>query len=170
MGEWKEFAELIEDYRNELTDLHRRKNTTTCEEDKRLLSNMIVSTKFALDWLEKGKHPENKKSIENYSYDQRTIQVDPVLIQEMYDSNHKLHPAEKNELEESKLQLLEMATATLTKRELEVFYLIDGEQYKFKEVASMLGITVSNTNMIIKRARNKIKASKHSNLFLVDSL
>lgn len=194
MTEWGTWTDLIESYRDDLSELNKRKRMYSAPlkalQDKRknketlteaemhrmselkqevsLISNMITSTTYALDWLMKGKCPDNVTSIENYSYDQRTIEIDPQLLASIYSTDDSLqHQVPETKPED--LFMVESALSTLSPKEREAFVLFEGYQHSIATVAEMMDVENSTVNTMLRRARHKIKANKEADIFLFDA-
>lgn len=191
--EWGTWTELIESYREDLSELNKRKRVYSTPlkvlQDKKknkerlseaefkriselkqevsLISNMITSTTYALNWLMSGKCPDNVTSIENYSYDQRAIRIDPKLIEAIYSEEQNLNSATSS-MDPELIFKVDSALATLTKRERDVFELFEAHKFTLADISEMLSIEVSTVNTMLRRGRHKIKAHQYSDLFLMD--
>jgi len=192
---WGHWSDLIENYKDELRDLNVRKKEyqvplkqleqkkidkepltddelVKIVEFKRevsLLSQMITSTTYALKWLRSGKCPDNVTSIENYSYDQRTIEVDPKLLEVIYSTDDTLYQ-EQEEADKETLFKLESALSTLTAKEKEAFMLFEGQQLSIGNIADFMKVKPSTVNTMLRRARHKIKVNKDSDIFLLEGV
>lgn len=195
MTSWGHWSDLIESYKEELRDLNARKRTYQVPlkvlEDKKkrkefltdeelvhiveyrreisLLSQMVTSTTYALKWLQDGKCPDNVTSIENYSYDQRTIEVDPKLLEVIYSTEDTLYQ-EQEEVDQELLFKLESALSTLTDKEKEAFILFEGQQFSIGNIAEYMKVKPSTVNTMLRRARHKIKVNKDSDIFLLEGV
>lgn len=190
--EWGTWTDLIESYREDLSELNKRKRMYSTPlkvlQDKKknkerlsetefkrmselkqevsLISNMITSTTYALNWLMSGKCPDNVTSIENYSYDQRTIEIDPHLLSSIYSTDDSLQQ-QVPETNPEDLFMVESALSTLSPKEREAFVLFEGYQHSIATVAEMMKVETSTVNTMLRRARHKIKANKEADIFLV---
>lgn len=162
------WTELIEEYRQELKALRKQKRLCTNEKDLSIITQMITSTSYALRWLEAGKCPDNTKSIENYSYDQRTIEIDPQLLECCYSEEDNIHAASNDDVDQEKLFRVNSALATLTDKEKEVFILFEGQQLNRRQIAEWLDIKQTTVDTMLRRARHKIKLQKDADIFLID--
>lgn len=191
--EWGTWTDLIESYRDDLSELNKRKRMystplkvlqekkknkehlteaefkqmSELKQEVRLISNMITSTTYALNWLMSGKCPDNVTSIENYSYDQRTIEIDPHLLASIYSTEDRLQQ-EVEEPDHQDLFMVESALSTLSSKEREAFVLFEGYQHTIGTIADMLNVKASTVNTLLRRARHKIKANKEADIFLVE--
>ena len=190
--EWGTWTDLIESYRDDLSELNKQKRKyaaplkvlqakrknkeilteaefnqmTELKQEVSLISNMITSTTYALNWLMSGKCPDNVTSIENYSYDQRTIEIDPQLLASIFSTDDSLQ-MQVPEPNPEDLFMVDSALSTLSPKEREAFVLFEGYQHSIATVAEMMKVETSTVNTMLRRARHKIKANKEADIFLV---
>lgn len=131
--------------------------------DEEIIGEMMSSTQFAIEWLEKGYHPENRRGIHRRSMQQRTISLDPMWMQSFASpascgSYTTLSDFERFQIED--------ALAELTEPERQVYTLHYGLGFSLRQIALEMDRTKSTVQTHLERAEEKIARRKQNSFFL----
>lgn len=155
-----------------IKDLRSRKNAKFFEkwlEENELLwkrygstSSSITGVDYIIKWLQIGKEPGSIRGIEKRSIYQRTVLVDPSLIERYI---NPINSRSASTLTEEKKEMLRDALAALSDREREVFILSKGEMFTHEQIAMMLNISKGAVDQMVSRAHKKISEGWQGSLF-----
>lgn len=115
---------------------------------------MVSNLDYAIEWLETGRRPGNKRGVERLAAYQREIPTDVI---EKY-----MHPTPPLEVgyTEQEWNHAEFILSMLTDRERECFEMYVVGQSSYREIGELLGINHKTVEENVKRAQNKIKSYK----------
>lgn len=163
--------ELIEEYNRSLYSIRGAKERAN-EEERKILSGMASDLEYALEWMQTGRRPGNRRGIERRAAYQRERLFDPLLMQRYFRSaddsiyewdNHRPeHVISKWE----KIQI-EKALLVVTKREREIYLMSRGFCLSYGEIANHLSISRSTVQTMIERAEKKINIWVRESFFNV---
>ncbi|MGG1389114.1 sigma factor-like helix-turn-helix DNA-binding protein [Brevibacillus brevis] len=131
--------------------------------ERQIISEMISSAEFVIEWLKSGRMPGNKRGIERRAAYEREKLMDPVRMQAFVSRSTAGSPCNLTEWQRFQL---EDALSSLTEREPECYVLTHGEGFSFDETARMLQISKSSVQTLVTRAQAKISDRVNSSLFL----
>lgn len=114
---------------------------------------MMSNLDYAIEWLETGRRPGNKRGIERYAAYQRNI---PTELIERY----MTPPPQVSLMSSDDFERVEYILCMLTDRERECYELHIGGRMTEREIADMLGIKRTSVQEFLKRANTKIKKYK----------
>ncbi len=146
--------ELIREYKEALREVNKAKMKATDEEDKKLLSNCADSLRYAIEYMEKGKPPENRRGITRLSGLQREYPTDP----EDYDfivAAVKQRRTKDNLTTEQK-QLLNDIMGVLTEKQKEAYFMVRANGYSFGEAAKLMKVHKGTVQRMVMKAEEKI--------------
>ncbi|KQB91896.1 MULTISPECIES: sigma-70 family RNA polymerase sigma factor [Geobacillus] len=160
--------QLIKEYKQSLK-VARKMYIKASEEDKKIIRGMISDLEFALEWMETGRRPGNRRGIERRAAYQREKPFDPLLMQKFFRSSEPIYEWDDHKREsvitEWDRQRIEDALSVLTKREREVYLMSRGYCLTYSEIANYLCISSSSVQTMIERAEKKIKKRINESLF-----
>lgn len=133
-------------------------------DDKKVISGMISDCEYAIEWLETGRRPGNKRGIERRAAYQREKLVDPLRMQAYARNTKAGGPSNLSDWERFQI---EDALCRLSERERECYVLAHGECYSFSQIAELLRISRSSVEEYVERAQKKISEDLQSSLFLI---
>jgi positive control factor len=159
---------LIKEYKESLK-MTRKMYDNAVEEDKKIIAGMISDLEFAIEWMETGRMPGNRRGIERRAAYQREKPFDPLLMQKFFRSSEQVYKWDDHEKEhvitEWDRQRIEDALSVLTKREREVYLMSRGYILSYSEIANYLCISSSSVQTMIERAEKKIQKRINESLF-----
>ncbi|MEK5097075.1 MULTISPECIES: sigma-70 family RNA polymerase sigma factor [Bacillus] len=128
--------------------------------DKKLIRSMITDLEYVVDWLEHGREPGIRRSIDRRDSYKRMLIKDPQII-DTFSKGIRFEPA--HEVPAADKARIEAALSVLTAREKEIFILHKVERFSYERIAALLGIKKSTVQTNVKRAQTKMKKQiKHS--------
>ncbi|ATH95205.1 positive control sigma-like factor [Bacillus glycinifermentans] len=128
--------------------------------DKKLIRSMITDLEYVVDWLEHGREPGIRRSIDRRDSYKRMLIKDPQII-DTFSEGIRFEPV--HEVSAADKARIEAALSVLTAREKEIFILHKVERFSYERIAAMLGIKKSTVQTNVKRAQTKMKKQvKHS--------
>lgn len=146
--------------RNQLQKLYK----TADADDKKVISSMISDCEYAMEWLETGRRPGNKRGIERRSAYQREKLVDPVRMQSFVQNSNAGSPSNLSEYQRFQI---EDALSRLSPRERECYTMAHGDCLSFARIASLLDLKKSTVQSYVETAQRKISEDLNSSLFLI---
>jgi positive control factor len=163
---------LIKEYKESLK-MTRKMYDNAVEEDKKIIAGMISDLEFAIEWMETGRMPGNRRGIERRAAYQREKPFDPLLLQKFFRSSEQVYKWDDHEKEhvitEWDKQRIEDALSVLTDREREVYLMSRGYCLTYSEIANYLCISSSSVQTMVERAERKIKKRINESLFCLCS-
>lgn len=115
---------------------------------------MISNLDYAIEWLETGRRPGNKRGVERLAAYQRDIPID---VMDKYAA-----PTPKVSLiTDDDYAKVEFVLCMLSDQERECYELHIGQNYSMEDVAELLNISKSSVQTYLKRASNKVKAYRN---------
>lgn len=123
---------------------------------------MISNLDYAIEWLETGRRPGNKRGIERYAAYQREIPTD--IVQRF------MNPAPKLELDytdEQRLQA-EFIVSIMSERERQCYEMHYIGLYSLDDIALELDMAKGTVQTYIKRANAKVKEYRKRYIPLLD--
>ncbi|AXM89371.1 Fis family transcriptional regulator [Anoxybacillus ayderensis] len=163
---------LIQQYKESLKTARKMYRSAT-DEDKKVIAGMISDLEFAIEWMETGRCPENRRGIERRAAYQREKLFDPLLMQKYFRSNEPVYEWDDHEKESIitswDKQRIEDALSVLTEREKEVYLMSRGYCLTYSEIANYLCISSSSVQTMIERAEKKIQKRISESLFCMCS-
>jgi len=151
--------ELIEEYRQALKDIRSLQQSASLEDNK-LLGGMASDLQYALEWMQTGRRPGNKRGIERRAAYQRERSFDPLLMQKYFRCSDDVYEWDKTPKEDTlsavDKELIEDAMCTLTEREREIYLMSRGYCIPYSRIAYFLNVSESTIKNTIARAEKKI--------------
>jgi positive control factor len=143
------------------------------DRDKSLLNGMIRDLQYAIEWMESGRQPGNKRGVERLAAYQRERPFDPLLMQRFFrsqDETYSWDDAEnENVISSSEQEMIEDALSVLTAKEKEVYLMSRGHCLSYSQIANYLCISSSTVQTMIERAEKKIAKRRYDSLFCLSS-
>lgn len=139
--------------------------------DKAIIGDIISDLEYALEWMETGNRPGNKRGIERRAAYQRERPFDPLLMQRYFRSQEDTYEWDDHMKEDVitswDKDRIDDALSVLTSREKEIYLMSRGYGLLYKDIARMLGIKISTVKTNIKRAEMKITKQISESLFCI---
>lgn len=174
----KELKERIESFKlehKEVLDAYKegkgknkgKNQTAACPimNELTILNSMYNEQLYIIEWIRSGHDPNVHNAIDIsgcYLMDQQ------VLEQVLNDSQYiKVSNDEYNDYINDVNSPISHALRKLSKREREVFIMMDCEKLYSRQVADLLGIKVTSVESYRERAKKKIEKEIQNNLFLM---
>ncbi|MCR8636179.1 sigma-70 family RNA polymerase sigma factor [Paenibacillus radicis (ex Xue et al. 2023)] len=151
-------SDLQSSYRSTCRMLQKAQETTVVRGDRELINGMISDVQFAIDWMQTGKCPGNRRGIERRAAYQREKLMDPSQMQTYIEQQH--HVAPSSVITEQQRHRLEHALSHLSSRERECYELHYGMCYSFQEIASLLVLKKGTVQYYLQTAQKKIHSVK----------
>jgi positive control factor len=143
------------------------------ERDKTLINGMIRDLQYAIEWMETGRQPGNKRGVERLAAYQRERPFDPLLIQRYFRSHEENYTWDESENESvissAEQEMIEDALSVLTAKEKEVYMMSRGHCLSYSHIANYLCISSSSVQTMIERAEKKIAKRRFDSLFCLSS-
>lgn len=164
--------EMLTEYTQSYTDLKNAKSPldeqvkelnrlnqpvdASIEEARTLMNSMLESMKFAMDWMETGRNPDQRRGVDKRAIYHRqffeSIDVIPDITDKLYDINSKeLRMTAEEE------EYLAIIFSTWSHRERVCFIAHEVNNESFQKIADTLKVSKSTVQTHIARARGKIK-------------
>lgn len=171
-GDYK-MEQLKKDYNKAINQLRKLRENMSEEQKKvegPLIGGMISDLQFALEWLNTGRRPGNRRGVERLAAYQREKLTDPLLLQRYcrsvpYDPYEMIGYKKEDVITLADKERLEYAMCTLTAREKEIYLMSRGGGLTHDEIAHYLLITPGTVKTTIHRAEKKIAKQLQENLF-----
>lgn len=147
-----EASNLVKDKKAEDIDYDTRVQLKSIEQDKSLINSMISDMDYSLEWMRRGRRPENRRGIDRRAAYQRSILMDMDLfpfIEE--ETDPKVHITE-----EKRKQILDILIE-LSDRERHCYLLHMANGMTISQIKAELGVGRSTVQTYINRAKEKIK-------------
>ncbi|MGD6956481.1 sigma factor-like helix-turn-helix DNA-binding protein [Rossellomorea aquimaris] len=143
------------------------------DRDKTLINGMIRDLQYAIEWMETGRQPGNKRGIERLAAYQRERPFDPLLMQRFFRSNDETYAwdeaVNENVISSAEQEMIEDALSVLTAKEKEVYLMSRGHCLSYSQIANYLCISSSSVQTMIERAEKKIAKRRYDSLFCLSS-
>jgi positive control factor len=143
------------------------------DRDKTLLNGIIRDLQYAIEWMETGRQPGNKRGVERLAAYQRERPFDPLLMQRFFRSQDENYPWGEAENESvissAEQERIEDALSVLTSKEREVYLMSRGHCLSYSQIANYLCISSSSVQTMIERAEKKISKRRYESLFCLSS-
>ena len=146
---------LIGEYRLTLRRVSKARTVAT-KEDKSILASCEDSLGFAIEYMEMGKHPDNRRGITRLSGTQREIPVDPHNVAFVRAVALQNQSPEVNERMQRAINDLGFVIKKLSTKELEAYSFVRGSGYSFQEAAELMKIQKGTVQILVRRAEEKI--------------
>ncbi|NQD66480.1 Fis family transcriptional regulator [Bacillus haikouensis] len=163
---------LLSSYKENLSKAKRMIEKAS-DRDKSLLNGMIRDLQYAIEWMETGRQPMNKRGVERLAAYQRERPFDPLLMQRFFRSQGETYPWEDAENESvissAEQEMIEDALSVLTAKEKEVYLMSRGHCLSYSQIANYLCISSSSVQTMIERAEKKISKRRFGSLFCLSS-
>ena len=161
--------DLIEEYKQALKSI-RLLQATASVEDNKLLGGMASDISYALEWMQTGRRPGNKRGIERRAAYERERPFDPLLMQRYFrsmDDNLYIWDTHIQEDTVSAVdrERIEDALSVLTERE--IYLMSRGNCLSYSQIARYLGIQKTSVQNRIESAERKIARHIRMSLFWV---
>ncbi len=148
---------LIKEYRNTLRSITKSRMKATDEDERCILGSCIDSLEFAIEYMEKGKHPDNRRAITRRSGIKREVPMDPqsftfiraAALQRI--SITEISPDIRKALDD-----LDIVLKLLSAKEREAYILVRGNGYSFGNAARLMRMKKGTVQVLVKRAEDKI--------------
>ncbi|WP_423408032.1 sigma factor-like helix-turn-helix DNA-binding protein [Heyndrickxia sp. MSNUG] len=160
--------DLIEEYRQAFKSIRLLQQSASVE-DKKLLGGMASDLAYALEWMQTGRRPGNKRGIERRAAYQRERSFDPLLMQKYFRCSDDVYEWDRTPKEDTlsavDKELIEDAMCTLTEREKEIYLMSRGYSIPYSKIAYFLNVSESTIKNTIAKAEKKIADRVASSLF-----
>ncbi|MCY8946251.1 sigma-70 family RNA polymerase sigma factor [Bacillus atrophaeus] len=123
--------------------------------DKKNLRNMISDLEWTIEWLEKGRQPGLRRSIDRRDSYSRMLFKDPKIM-EIYSNDFAVLPEQTGSVTEEEQKIINDCLNNLTNREKEIYLLHVVEGFSYERVGALLGIAKGTVQTTINRSRMKI--------------
>ncbi|MED0680240.1 sigma-70 family RNA polymerase sigma factor [Aneurinibacillus thermoaerophilus] len=176
--------QLKKEYSKAIYQLKKLREEMNEEEKKAygpVIGSMISDLRYALEWLNTGRRPGNRRGVERLAAYQREKPFDPLSIQQYFDSNYGNtygfigsfigtsvpdlwgfdHIVPTNKISKHDEDRIADALSVLTEREKEIYVMSRGRCLPYKEIAHYLKISEGTVKATVYRAEKKI--SKYIN-------
>jgi positive control factor len=137
---------VLEEYREKL-DLENPKD----KEDDKIVGEMISDMKYALDWLNRGRRPGNRRGADKRSVYQRRALLDMDLFPSI-----DLRPNQVYLNNEQKSTLIE-TLITFSDRERQCYLLHMAQGWSLQEIADELNLKKRTVQQYVDRAKEKVR-------------
>jgi positive control factor len=137
---------VLEEYREKL-DLDNPKD----KEDDMIVGEMISDMKYALDWLNRGRRPGNRRGADKRSVYQRRALLDMDLFPSI-----DLRPNQVYLNNEQKSTLIE-TLITFSDRERQCYLLHMAQGWSLQEIADELNLKKRTVQQYVDRAKEKVR-------------
>ncbi|WP_416515908.1 sigma factor-like helix-turn-helix DNA-binding protein [Bacillus velezensis] len=129
--------------------------------DKKNLRNMISDLEWTIDWLESGRQPVSRRSIDRRAF--RTVFIDPKIM-EVFSNDFSILPEQTGSVTEEEQKIINDCLGKLTNREKEIFLLHIVEGFSYERISALLSIAKGTVQTTINRSRMKIARYINSNI------
>lgn len=127
-------------------------------EDREHLESMTSDLQYAIEWMQTGRRPGNKRGIERRAAYQREVLTDDPLKYQKYFIASVIGQA--GSITESERERIEAVLQCLSKLEREVFLMARGQCLSRSEIARLLRVEKGTVNNILTRADKKLLKHK----------
>jgi positive control factor len=152
--------ELLLEYKRTLKTTNKAYRQAT-DEEKKVLSGMISDLEYAIEWIQSGRRPYNRRGIERKAAYQRERPMDPLIMQN-YFANQTV--GNVGITEENRARI-EDALSVLTEREREVYEMRRAGGLSHARIAELLHVSKSTIQDTLERAEKKIEERTIKSLF-----
>ncbi|KAA0560753.1 Fis family transcriptional regulator [Bacillus sp. CH30_1T] len=163
---------LILSYKESLKEAKSIKKNAS-DRDKSLINGFIRDLQYAIEWMETGRQPGNKRGVERLAAYQRERPFDPLLMQRYFRSNAVIYPwdnySKDNKVTSEERERIDDALSVLTAKEKEVYLMSRGHCLSYGQIANYLCISSSSVQTMIERAEKKIAKRRYDSLFCLSS-
>jgi positive control factor len=163
---------LICNYKESLKNAQSMLKNAT-ERDKSTIYGMIRDLQYAIEWMETGRQPGNKRGVERLAAYQRERPIDPLLMQRFFRSQDENYAWDDSENESvissAEQEMIEDALSVLTAKEKEVYLMSRGHCLSYSQIANYLCISSSSVQTMIERSEKKIAKRRYDSLFCLSS-
>lgn len=148
--------ELIKEYRLALRITKKARLKSINEDDRKILGSCISSLNFAIEYMEKGKHPDNRRAITRLDHSRREIPMDPhsmafVRAAAVQHDSSDISPKMKKAIND-----LGIVLDKLTVKEREAYLLVRGSGYSFGDAATLMKLQKGTVQVLVRRSEEKI--------------
>lgn len=147
---------LIKEYKKALREINKAKRQTTDPCQRNILASCIDSLEFAIEYMETGRHPDNRRAITRRSDTQREIFMDPQNFAFIRMAAPQRTNVEANSNFQKAIDHLDIVLKRLSQKELEAYTHVRANGYSFGEAAQAMGIQKGTVQVLVKRAEIKI--------------
>lgn len=163
--------DLIEEYRQALKSIRLLQQSASAEDNK-LLGGMASDLQYALEWMQTGRRPGNKRGIERRAAYERERPFDPLLMQRYFRSMDDNVYSWDDHIQEDAVtawdrERIEDALSVLTEREREIYLMSRGNCISWAQIAKYYSISRSAVQDSIRRAETKIAKRIAGSIFCV---
>jgi positive control factor len=147
---------LIAEYETGRKQLRQMKGKLNLElledkQDEKQINSMISDMEYALEWMEKGRRPGNRRGVDRRAIYQRTALLDMDLFPSI-----DVSPQKRYLTEEQKKQLIDiLVDLSLRERQCYLMHMARGMSYS--EIANELGLSRRTIQQYVERAKTKVK-------------
>lgn len=149
--------DLLASYRQTLRTVRRAWERAT-EQDRPILAGMVRDVEFAIAWLERYADAASVQRMPARRR-RREVPVDPAVLDRLRAAAQRMENAGLPE-DSAREAALEGALSLLSPAEREVYTLVVGGRYTFREAAELLGVTKSTVQTLMERARRKLAGER----------
>lgn len=147
--EYEQGKYALEKYRQAMD-----KEDADYEKENELVGSMISDMQFALEWMQRGRKPGNRRGIDRRSIYQRTI----ILDTELFPSLQIEPPPDELTIEEKRR--VTDALLELSSRERQCFILHMAYGWSYQEIGDQVGVKRRTAQQYVDRAKEKVEKYK----------
>lgn len=162
----REYKESLKTIRKAIRYLENKPNRTYDDlGDIRLLGSMARDLLWAIEWMETGHKPENKRGAERLAGYQREFPIDPANLNIYF--YQTLVDDDKPKVSKRDMRRIEEALSVLTPLEREAYVMSRGHSLSYGEIAVLLQVKKGTVQKMIERAKKKLAVHKETGFFVV---
>lgn len=161
----REYKESLKKIREAIRSLENKPSRTYDDlEDMRFLESMARDLVWAIEWMETGHKPENKRDVKRLAGYQREFPIDPADM-DMY-TYQTLIEEEQPKVSQRDMRRIKDALSVLSPLEREVYVMSRGHGLSYSEIAILLSVAKGSVQKMIERAEIKLAKQKETKTIL----
>lgn len=158
----REYKESLKKIREAIRSLENKPSRTYDDlEDMRFLESMARDLVWAIEWMETGHKPENKRDVKRLAGYQREFPIDPADM-DMY-TYQTLIEEEQPKVSQRDMRRIKDALSVLSTLEREVYVMSRGHGLSYSEIAMLISVVKGTVQKVIQRAERKMSRFKKRN-------
>lgn len=146
--------ELIKNYKRSLRVVHTLQLKANSE-DRRLLDEMAADLNYAIDWMNRGRCPGNRRGVENKAAYQREVLWSQ--LSEFTKQKLEMRESRKRKLSGGENLFLDQILTLLSPTEYEAFIAVRGQCLSFTQVANVMHCSKASVQSYVRRAEKKLR-------------
>lgn len=150
----KRMDDLIAEYKRTRKLLRALYTLSTVKSDREQIKSMLNDCEWAMEWMETGSYPRRRRAINRLSYIQRTIFMEPAVLEVI--ANRNKRDTDQTSVTPEQRGRIDRALDQLTAQEHNCFVTVYGQGLSFAEAAEVLQLSKSSVGTYISRAKRKM--------------